>query len=211
MRFWERLFGKKENNPCKNTQIPMVDVKAEMQDAVAQEEETKTPSAPWTGDLLLKMIDNGRKAQYYGNTYSTYKVLWVSREKSSDGGPYFVRNPEEETTEYPKTTGFSAAGKKYLSLRQLTAETEERNNWCRDCYGREVFCVKERFPCFDSYDYLHENRYYRWFFLRENGKLTRVHYADGQNSIYVTEDVLYLETNCWDEMKKLDWFSEQGI
>ena len=63
----------------------------------------------------------------------------------------------------------------------------------------------ERFPCFDSYDYAHENRYYWWLFIKEKGKLTRIYHADGTHKIQVTEDVRNLEDKCWQQMKKMDW------
>lgn len=210
MRFWELVFGRRRHNK-KPAELATQNDAAAPSKTAETEEQAESWGKQWTQEMVLRISGNGPKVYYYTSSYSTCKIQWVSKKQTSLGEPVQVRDPEEQTTEYPKNTGFTAAGRKYISLRQLTAEAEEGSSWCRDCYGREVFCVKERFPCFDSYDYLHENRHYRWFFLRENGKLTRVHYADGQNSIYVTEDVLYLETNCWDEIKKLEYFTEQGI
>ena len=52
-----------------------------------------------------------------------------------------------------------------------------------------------------------ETRRYRcWFLLREGGKLTRIHYTDETNRLYVTEDVEYLENKLWSELCRLRWF-----
>ena len=59
--------------------------------------------------------------------------------------------------------------------------------------------------CFDSYDYANETRYYRWFFIKEKGKLTRIYYADERNRIQVTEDVRNLENKCLEKMRKEGW------
>lgn len=128
-------------------------------------------------------------------------MQWVSREAGEDGQPLSVRTPEETTRKYPKV-GFTVARKSYLSLAQLTAKSDKHGIWCEDCYGREVFCVSERFPCFDSEDFLSEKRYYRWFFLRENGKLWRVFSIDENPILTVTKDVRMFEETCWREMQQ---------
>ena len=112
-----------------------------------------------------------------------------------------VRKPEESTAEFAYPGPFTAAGKTYTSWQQLCALTDKDGRFCRDIYGRDVFC-RERFPCFDSYDYLHENRYYRWFFLRDGDKLTRVDYTDERRKITVTEDVQLLSETCWKQMQE---------
>lgn len=69
--------------------------------------------------------------------------------------------------------------------------------------------LAERFPCFDSHDFTYENRFYRWLFLRENDRLTRVYHEDETGSVYVTEDVKYLEEPRWREMLRLDYFERR--
>lgn len=88
------------------------------------------------------------------------------------------------------------AGRFYISPSQLTVKLDKQGIWRKDCYGCEVFCVKERFPCFDSSDFLHEKRFCRWLFLRENRKLHRVFYSDKQLLLSVTDDVRFLESTC---------------
>ena len=128
---------------------------------------------------------------------SSYLALkWIS--------PEAERLPEEAKTAYPVNRGFFAAGKQYRNLQQMTT-TQIGDYLYHDIYGRDVIALRERFPCFDSYDFLHENRYYRWFFIKEDGKLTRVYYADTRGVVQVTEDVRVLETRCLEEMKKLKW------
>lgn len=125
------------------------------------------------------------------------QIVW----EASDGT---VRVPEEKHKEFLYPGPFFAAGKAYVSWKELCVEQED-SGLCRDTYGREVFCMSELFPCFDSYDYANEHRYYRWFFLREKGKLTRVYYADERYKIEVTEDVAALENNCREQLQSIGW------
>lgn len=144
--------------------------------------------------MVLQRTGDGNQVRYPLSTYSTGRMQWVGKDGS-------IRVPREGTKKYPSIGGFHAAGKYYFSTRQLCVESDEQQVWYKDCYGREVFYIRERFPCFDSYDYLNENRYYRWWFIREGNVLTRIHATDGQNGIFVTEDVADLENNCWDMMR----------
>ena len=125
------------------------------------------------------------------------KIEWVS----SNGS---VREPEEETKTFAYPGPFTAAGKPYPNLKSL-AVIKRNDLLYKDIYGRPVVCVSERFPCFDSYDYANENRYYRWFFIREKGKLTRVYYADERPKVEVTEDVASLENRCREALQKAGW------
>ena len=76
-------------------------------------------------------------------------------------------------------------------------------------YGRTVLALRERFPCFDSSDLLYEHRYFRWFYLFQDGKLTCVYHTDESHTVTVTEDVLDIEDQCWREMQELDCFRER--
>ena len=125
------------------------------------------------------------------------QIVWVA----ADGT---VRMPDEKHKDFLYPGLFIAAGKSYVSWKGLCAQQNE-NGVCRDIYGREVFYMSERFPCFDSYDYANENRYYRWFFIREKGKLTRIYYADERHKIEVTEDVENLENKCREYLQKAGW------
>lgn len=108
------------------------------------------------------------------------------------------RVPVETTRKFVRGLPFMAAGRSYLSMSQLAERRKEPGScWHLDCYGRKVLEIAERFPCFDSFDALHESRYYRWFFLRENGALTRVYATDARSTIYVTEDAAFLENAAW--------------
>jgi len=113
-----------------------------------------------------------------------------------------LRTPEERTTICHNGLPFSAAGRTYLSSKQLRVQKEEgsRHRY-RDCYGRNVFHYWERFPIFDPSDFC-DDRCYNWYFICENGILTRVYHSDEMPNIYVTEDVAFLEDNCWEAMEK---------
>jgi len=132
-----------------------------------------------------------------------YGIRW----QAPDGS---VRKPEESkrTLLYPGV--FWAAGRPYTSIKQLCAQKlDEQGHVCRDIYGREVFAEWERFPCFDSYDYLYENRYYRWFYIRSGDRLTCVYYADERKQIEITEDVKKLPERCWKAIREHKWQIEE--
>lgn len=132
-----------------------------------------------------------------------YGIQW----QNPDGS---IRTPEEvkRTFSYPGV--FQAGGRPYLSIDQLCdKKLDEDGHICQDVYGREVFAVWERFPCFDSYDYLHENRYYRWFFIHSGDRLTCVYYEDEQETVEVTEDVEKLRERCWKAIQELKWQIEE--
>lgn len=130
-------------------------------------------------------------------------IRYLVRWEGEDGS---LRKPEGIKRELPYPGKFEAAGKVYRCWQELCREKlDEDGHVCRDIYGREVLAEWERFPCFDSYDYLYENRYYRWFFIREGDALTCVDYTDERNVITVTEDVGSIREICWKTMKELNW------
>lgn len=144
-------------------------------------------------------------SQSLSNVYVSYAygIQW----KQPDGS---IRKPEETKQILPYPAAFQAGGKVYTSIGQLRAEKlDEYGHICRDVYGREVFAEWERFPCFDSYDYLYENRYYRWFYIRSGDQLTCVYYEDQQDKIEVTEDVRKLPSRCWKAIQELKWQIEE--
>ena len=131
-----------------------------------------------------------------------YTIRW----QSPDGS---LRTPEESKKTFLYPGVFWAGGRPYASTHQLCAEKlDEEGHACRDVYGREVFAQWERFPCFDSYDYLYENRYYRWFYIRNNDQLTCVYYTDERNKIEVTEEVTKLPRRCWEAIDECKWQME---
>ena len=95
---------------------------------------------------------------------------------------------------------FIAAGKPYLAVSQLKAKEEGELNGVlyrgfkvpqyRDVHGRRVLYFRERFPCFDSYDRLHENRYYHWYAIESDGKVTLVYTEDEKPGAQVHEGYL---------------------
>ena len=93
---------------------------------------------------------------------------------------------------------FTAAGKPYLSPMQLKAKEEGELDGVqyrgfkvpvyRDTYGRRVLYFRERFPCFDVYDRMHENRYYHWHAIEHSGGVTLVYTEDEKPGAKVHED-----------------------
>ncbi len=122
----------------------------------------------------------------------TSRIKWVSREKDSEGRPLYERAPSPTTISYPVLTGFFAAGKHYSNWKQLIRKDDYRPD-NTDKFGRPVLYLDERYPCFDSSDYLHENRFYRWFYLRSGDRLTVVYVEDDSKLVHVTEDALDVE------------------
>ena len=135
-------------------------------------------------------------------TRSGSEICWVGENGQK-------RTPQEKRAEVP-CLGFKAAGKIYANWKKLCVKQSDKENVYYDAYGREVLCLTELFPCFDSYDYMHENRHYRWFFIREKGKVTRVYYSDTRPTIEITEDVRYVENDCLERMLELGWIEKEG-
>lgn len=126
-----------------------------------------------------------------------YLVRWA-------GANGTIREPREKKRK-ASSGSFTAAGKQYSSWKQLCQTPTETIGISKDIYGRKVFYIMERFPCFDSYDYLHENRYYRWFYLAEGGVLTQVYLEDGRATAEITDDVACITEKHWQEMLQQNW------
>ncbi len=171
--------------------------------------EPEPPQKHWQGDMVPRETGPGERIERSsrGGYWSggSVRLEWVSRETDGEGRPLRVRTPDSHTVTVPKV-GFMAAGKRYRGMGSLVYRQEKDGFWGSDIYGRDVLMVKERFPCFDSSDYLYENRCFCWYFLCEDGKLTCVYHTDQTDTVTVTEDVLDLEKNCWRDMKKLGCF-----
>ena len=146
-------------------------------------------------DMLLQITAQKDPGPYVS---FTNVVTWLENGKAA-------RQPQESVHEFTVDSGFEAAGKKYETIHQLSSEKGEKDEFYRDIYGRQVFEVKERFPCFDSYDYLNEDRYYRWFYIQEDGKLCCVYHADSRKEIKVTEDMEKVNDRSFKAMKEADY------
>lgn len=152
-------------------------------------------------ERAVMMLEKQSKSEIYVSY--DYTIRW----QAPDGS---IRDPEEAKRTFPYPGVFLAGGRPYSSIKQLCAEKlDEDGHICKDVYGREVFARWERFPCFDSYDYLYENRYYRWFYIRSGDKLTGVLYTDERHTIEVTEDVKSLPERCWKAIQELKWQTEE--
>jgi len=128
---------------------------------------------------------------------STVKLQWVSRELLPDGTPVTVRIPKGTSVTHGRLLGFHAAGRWYPGIKALTVKQIGNTTYYSDIYGRQVLNFNERFPCFDSYDYLYEDRYYRWFYLLTDGKLTEIYYRDDTQEVKVTDDVREVRVGHW--------------
>ena len=165
------------------------------------------PSIP----MIPESYGGGSKASYELSMYSTQQIRWVSKQRKENGEPVSVRIPTESSRRFSYPGNFTADGKTYQSWKQLYEVETDTSGLYQDIYGKYVFYTSERFPCFDSYDYLYENRRYRWFFILGKGKLTRVFYTDEQNHIHVTEDVANIENKCWEALRKLSFWDDSRL
>ena len=129
----------------------------------------------------------------------TVEAEWRRADK-----PEFRRIPEEKIVRFGKNQPLTILNERYPGLFDADSPfgnlTHGRQT--TDRYGRDIICFLERFPCFDSEDYANENRYFRWFFVREGDVIARVFYEDETDEVIVTEDVRYIETSCWEELRK---------
>ena len=166
----------------------------------------------WVGAMVPRETGPGKSIEHTGGGYMccpSVRLEWVSREKDAEGKPLRTRVPESHTETVPYRN-FTAAGKRYRGMGELLYRWEENCSglWGRDIYGRSVLMVAERFPCFDSSDYLHEDRYFRWFILCGDGRFTCVYHTDGTDTVTVTEDVLDMEEPCWKQINEQKCFEE---
>lgn len=145
-------------------------------------------------EMLLHCTEESKKISRDLNCTSAYKVEWISREKGEDGRPLALREPEEQEAVHTRRSIFTVAGKPYCGLNAFLYGLKEiDDDWAEDQYGRKVLRIQKRFPCFDSYDYLTENRFYRWFFIRKGNSISRIYASDDCPNVYVTDDVAYVE------------------
>lgn len=137
-------------------------------------------------------------------------VQWMVN--GEDGSASLARTPREKIHKCLAAGGFWVADKYYASVKQLTKRTvEEGSLWYQDIYGRDVIEVRERFPCFDSHDFLYENRYYRWFYLIENEMLYCVYYEDQGTYVTVTNDVARISSSVYKIMHLFGQLDETDI
>ena len=173
----------------------------------AEKKKAEPPEEPalWQSDMILRRTGDGKHVSYPGCTVATGRAEWVSRQTDEAGQPLSVRVPKPKTVVLP-AGAFVAAGRAYTSVKQLDPTRYGDGTWSRDKYGRRVLCLWERFPCFDSSDLLYEKRFFRWFYLYENGVLTRVQHTDERPIVTVTEDVLDIEDDAWEKIRQLGCF-----
>lgn len=130
---------------------------------------------------------------------STVEVEWVD-----EADPSITRIPEERIRTFGKMDSLSILGQSYPVLFGLYSpfSSLKHGEQQTDRYARDIICFREKFPCFDSADYLSENRYFYWFFIREGNRLARVFYQDETSTVLVTDDVRHIETSCWKYMQE---------
>lgn len=169
----------------------------------------RVPGRSWAGAMLPRPAGEGRRIRHVGgggiSESASVRIKWCSRETDDAGKPKRVRRPWGIKLIFPGFL-FFAAGLPYLGRKTLVFRQEKHSPWARDIYGRDVLVLRERFPCFDSADYRHEKRYFRWVFLCWRGHLTCVYHTDKTPFVTVTEDARDVEDWCWGQISKLAHF-----
>ena len=106
---------------------------------------------------------------------------------------------------------FIAANGLYVSTNQLMHKqiSEYKSTWVsgnmpvyHDIYGRRVIHMRERFPCFDVYDRMYEDRYFHWYFIEYQGKITVVYTSD-DDQIFKVHDSITADD--WNYCALTDW------
>lgn len=156
----------------------------------------------WQGDMVLERDGIAGITWAGGCMRSMIRVRWRSRRVNGAGAPLAIRIPQESRVEEARLP-IRAAGKTYRYLSQLICGGTAGPEVFRDIYGRQVLCIQERFPTFDAFDSMYENRYCTWYFLWEGGKLTRILQTDDSDVLTITEDVREMEYSCWLKMGEL--------
>ena len=99
---------------------------------------------------------------------------------------------------------FTAAGKEYTSPAQLTAVKTGLDHVYEDCYGRTVLYYAQRFPCFDVFDRMYENRYFHDYLIRNGETWTRVKAEDESDRLEVWENLTTEKVRSYDREKIID-------
>ena len=144
-------------------------------------------------------------------------LVWKNPTEGNNEEVVHSRKPEERFTEYHIGDKFQAAGKEYSGEEMLRVRGRE-TVWNYDtsgyhdmvgefvdAHGRKVYYIAERFPCYDYYDRQYENRFYRYYYLCEDNKLTRICYADGSHYFSVLEDTASIDYQHWKKLRNQKW------
>ena len=160
------------------------------------------------GQLVPQLTGAACRVELPRTVCSGQKLRWVSRETDEAGAPLTFRVPRQKNSSAHVCLPFCLAGRHYPHFGRFADRKEPGSDCFVDMYGRKVFHYFERFPCFDSYDYLCDHRRFHWFYLLEGEKLFRVYYADGSNILKISSDVAVIEEKCWNAMKKAGFLPE---
>lgn len=158
---------------------------------------------PWTDDMVMTPSPVTAGLPPVTGSSTTITLHWENKHDSS-----IFRIPQPVKCTFWGQEPLTIAGKTYDKLSELRAKKDPENReWYEDKYGREVFYLaEEKFCVLDPNDTMYDDRYIRWYFLREGHKLTRVVSDDTESFISVTEDVRQLEADCWRQMQNLNYF-----
>lgn len=143
--------------------------------------------SPSPGKMALRLVPGPKES---------LAVSWVDQATGK------VRIPQPEKVQHKSLSpDFSACGKSYRSLAELTQKTlDQRRHVYRDVHDQYVVDIRERYPCFDWADRATENRYYHWYLVLGADQLAIVYYDDGTGEMTITDDADALPKKVWDPM-----------
>ena len=198
MKFFDLLTGRKADKNDTLPKTPLIGA-----GVILNLDGAKVLSAPIPtkeSAMVPRLTDTRRKITLPQFQCTGPELLWVSREQDETGAPLTTRVPEQRDRSTHILLPFRIGNLHYPHISCLFYRREPDSPCFVDIYGRKVFHYSERFPCFDSYDYLHDHRRFHWFFIRQEDRLIRLCYADSSNILHISTDVAVIEEKCWSAM-----------
>lgn len=196
MNFFKPFTGKKSEKDVIQHKVPLVDNRVTL--ALHNVPPMLSPIPPdRPRSMILKNTGKKARTNFPNRVFYGQELLWVSRETDEAGEPLVTRVPREQTRIAHISLPFRIGNVHYPHIRYFLLCHQPDSDFFRDKYGRKIFHFSERFPCFDSYDYLYDHRCFHWFFLVDGDRLVRIYYADDSNILHITTDVRVIEEKCW--------------
>ena len=136
-------------------------------------------------------------------------VRWVQKKET---GYEEVRLPKQKIIKPSLFVSFTVDGKQYPHITDLCAEDiDAKRRHFQDIFGQDVLDMKERYPCFDSYDFATENRYFHWYLILSEARMSQVYYDDGNRTGEITEDIEKLHYTAYSTLNFWHYLDKDGI
>lgn len=145
-----------------------------------------------------------------------YGEAGILAQISSDRTIRWVRDGVTVRTPGPSQSrsfqvNYEIGGRNYRYLTDLTARAvNEDRRLYQDIHGRYVLDMKERYPIFDSYDAVTENRYYHWYLILERDRMSMIYSDDGAGE-EIVEDIEKLPGTPYRILQFWHYLDENGV